>query len=116
MGEKGLTEKAVWHVVREYARKAGMEKLATHDLPDLCAALSRGRRRTGADPIPPWARLDPNDRTVPRLQAAYSIRRERPDRHRAQDLIGCPQPFRRGDHPYPTGPLRLGVCIVYMAG
>ncbi len=28
----GLTEKAVWHVVREYAREAGIEKLAPHDL------------------------------------------------------------------------------------
>ena len=27
----GLTEKAVWHVVREYARKAGIERLAPHD-------------------------------------------------------------------------------------
>jgi integrase len=32
-----LTEKAVWHVVREYAMKAGIDKLAPHDL-----------RRTGA--------------------------------------------------------------------
>jgi hypothetical protein len=28
----GLTEKAVWHAVREYARKAGIERLAPHDL------------------------------------------------------------------------------------
>jgi site-specific recombinase XerD len=28
----GLTEKAVWHVVREYAHKAGIERLAPHDL------------------------------------------------------------------------------------
>ena len=28
----GLTEKAVWHVVREYSRKAGIERLAPHDL------------------------------------------------------------------------------------
>jgi site-specific recombinase XerD len=36
---EGLTEKAVWHVVREYARKAGIEKLAPHDLPRTCARL-----------------------------------------------------------------------------
>jgi site-specific recombinase XerD len=30
-GER-LTEKAVWHVVREYAAKAGIDKLAPHDL------------------------------------------------------------------------------------
>ena len=28
----GLTEKAVWHVVREYAAKACIDKLAPHDL------------------------------------------------------------------------------------
>ncbi|HTT21593.1 MAG TPA: tyrosine-type recombinase/integrase [Candidatus Sulfotelmatobacter sp.] len=37
-GEK-LTEKAVWHVVREYAAKAGIEKLAPHDLRRTCARL-----------------------------------------------------------------------------
>ena len=30
-GER-LTEKAVWHVVREYATKAGIDKLSPHDL------------------------------------------------------------------------------------
>jgi site-specific recombinase XerD len=28
----GLSEKVVWHVVRQYARKAGIEELAPHDL------------------------------------------------------------------------------------
>jgi site-specific recombinase XerD len=37
-GEK-LTEKAVWHVVREYAAKAGIERLAPHDLRRTCARL-----------------------------------------------------------------------------
>jgi len=37
-GEK-LTEKAVWHVVREYATKAGIDKLAPHDLRRTCARL-----------------------------------------------------------------------------
>ena len=35
----GLTEKAVWHVVREYARTAGIERLAPHDLRRTCARL-----------------------------------------------------------------------------
>jgi len=34
-----LTEKAVWHVVREYAHKAGIERLAPHDLRRTCARL-----------------------------------------------------------------------------
>jgi site-specific recombinase XerD len=37
-GER-LTEKAVWHVVREYATKAGIGKLAPHDLRRTCARL-----------------------------------------------------------------------------
>jgi site-specific recombinase XerD len=35
-GER-LTEKAVWHMVREYAAKAGIDKLAPHDLRRTCA-------------------------------------------------------------------------------
>jgi site-specific recombinase XerD len=34
-----LSEKAVWHVVRQYAIKAGIEKLAPHDLRRTCARL-----------------------------------------------------------------------------
>jgi site-specific recombinase XerD len=34
---EGLTEKAVWHVVRECAAKAGIDKLAQHDLRRTCA-------------------------------------------------------------------------------
>jgi site-specific recombinase XerD len=37
-GER-LTEKTVWHVVREYATKAGIDKLAPHDLRRTCARL-----------------------------------------------------------------------------
>lgn len=35
----GLTEKAVWHAVRKYARTAGIERLAPHDLRRTCARL-----------------------------------------------------------------------------
>jgi integrase len=35
----GLSEKVVWHVVRQHARKAGIEKLAPHDLRRTCARL-----------------------------------------------------------------------------
>src|ERR1700746_2743361 len=37
-GER-LTEKAVWHVVREYAAKAGIDKLTPPHLPRTCARL-----------------------------------------------------------------------------
>jgi integrase len=35
----GMTEKVVWHVVREFAEKAGIDKLAPHDLRRTCARL-----------------------------------------------------------------------------
>ena len=34
-----ITEKVVWHVVRELAAKAGINKLAPHDLRRTCARL-----------------------------------------------------------------------------
>jgi site-specific recombinase XerD len=37
--EERLTEKAVWHVVREYAGKSNIDKLAPHDLRRTCARL-----------------------------------------------------------------------------
>ena len=35
----GMTEKVVWHVVREYAAWAGISTLAPHDLRRSCARL-----------------------------------------------------------------------------
>jgi integrase len=35
----GITEKVVWHVVKEYAKKLGVTKLAPHDLRRSCARL-----------------------------------------------------------------------------
>ena len=36
---EGLTEKVVWHVVKEFAAKLGVPKLAPHDLRRSCARL-----------------------------------------------------------------------------
>ena len=36
---EGLTEKAVWHIVREAANRVGVAKLAPHDLRRTCARL-----------------------------------------------------------------------------
>ena len=78
----GLTEKAVWHVVREYARKAGIERLAPHDLrEDMREAVSCCGRRTGTDSVSARARFDPNDRALLWLQATDSRCRERPRRN-----------------------------------
>src|SRR5215472_8038889 len=36
---EGLTEKAVWHIVKEAANRVGVAKLAQHDLRRTCARL-----------------------------------------------------------------------------
>ena len=36
---EGITEKVIWHVVKEYATKIGVSKLAPHDLRRSCARL-----------------------------------------------------------------------------
>jgi site-specific recombinase XerD len=38
LGE-GMTEKAVWHIVKASAKRIGLEKLAPHDLRRTCARL-----------------------------------------------------------------------------
>jgi site-specific recombinase XerD len=35
----GMTERVVWHVVKDYAKQAGIEELAPHDLRRTCARL-----------------------------------------------------------------------------
>jgi len=36
---EGMTEKAVWHIVKDSAKRIGLEKLAPHDLRRSCARL-----------------------------------------------------------------------------
>ncbi len=36
---EGITEKAVWHIVKESAKTVGITKLAPHDLRRTCARL-----------------------------------------------------------------------------
>jgi site-specific recombinase XerD len=38
---EAVTEKLVWHVVKEFAAKIGVSKLAPHDLRRSCARLCR---------------------------------------------------------------------------
>src|SRR5277367_1458393 len=38
---EAVTEKLVWHVVKEFAAKTGVSKLAPHDLCRSCARLCR---------------------------------------------------------------------------
>ena len=75
---EAVTEKLVWHVVKEFAAKIGVGKLAPHDLRRSCARLCRAAgRRTGADAISSWARFRADDRALPRLQRISSAVNDR---------------------------------------
>ena len=91
---ESVTERSVWHIVKEFAAKTGVSKLAPQD---LRSALSRRRRRAGADPIPTGPCLGTNDRAVPRLHAAHRLSRERQDRDRASAVSY--DSGRVSDHP-----------------
>jgi len=40
----GVTERVVWHVVKQYAKKLGFARLAPHDLRRSCAKLCHSRK------------------------------------------------------------------------
>jgi integrase len=66
----GMTPKVLWEVVREGASRAGIEKLAPHDLRRTCATqttVPSRRWRTGSDPILARPCLDPDHRALPRM-------------------------------------------------
>ena len=92
-----ITEKVVWHVVKEYAKKLGVCKLAPHDLRRSCArSLSQCGWRIRADPIPAGSRFRPDDREIFRVQTATAGGGERSNRDRANRIAGKTDwsPFR----------------------
>src|ERR1017187_10064043 len=64
----GISEKVIWHVVKESAAKAGIAKLSPHD----CR-----RRQTRTDPIPPGPRFGGDHGAIPGLQTPASASRQR---------------------------------------
>jgi site-specific recombinase XerD len=40
-GRTGVTERVVWHVVKDFAKRAAIDNLAPHDLRRTCARLCR---------------------------------------------------------------------------
>jgi integrase len=83
-GER-LTEKAVWHVVREYATKAGIDKLSPHDLRRTCARLcyAAGGELEQIQFLLGHVSIQT---TIPRLQTADSRCRKRQNRNWATRL------------------------------
>lgn len=77
------TAKVLWDVVRAAAAGAGIEKLAPHDLRRTCARLCHlAGGELDQISVPAGARVHPDDRAVPRVQAEAPVRRERPTRDR----------------------------------
>ena len=68
----GMTPKVLWEIVREAASRAGIEKLAPHDLRRSCARLCR-LAGGELDQIQ-FTRLDPDNRALPGLQTEIARR------------------------------------------
>src|SRR5712692_7796883 len=80
----GMTPKVLWEAVRDAASRAGIAKLApARPSSQLRQALPPRWWRTGSNPVPAWARLDPDHRALPRLQAEVARCCQRPNGHRA---------------------------------
>src|SRR5712691_3430572 len=73
-----MSPMVLWDVVRAATARAGIDKLAPHDLRRTCARLCYLARRTGSDPVSARPRLHPDDRALSRMQAEAPNCRERP--------------------------------------
>jgi site-specific recombinase XerD len=94
-GER-LTEKSVWHVVREYAAKV-YRQVSAHDLRRTCTALPHRGRGTGANPVSARSHFDSDNRTISRLQTADSRCRQRQNRNRPT-RVNAPLTVRFADN------------------
>jgi hypothetical protein len=87
---------------REANRKGGLARgsgvrheggnrqvIAARSPQNLCTALLRRRRRTGANPVSARSRFDSDHRTLSRLQTADSRCRQRQNRNRTTGLSEC---------------------------
>jgi integrase len=75
----GMSPKVPWDVVRAAAARAGIEKLAPHDLRRTCARLCHlAGGRTRSDPVPARTRLHPDNGALSWMQAEAPGCGERP--------------------------------------
>jgi integrase len=65
----GMSPKVLWDVVRVAAARAGIAKLAPHDLRRTCGSVT-WLAANWIRSIPAGARLDPDDGALPWMQAA----------------------------------------------
>ncbi len=99
----GVTEKLVWHVVKEFVPRIGNDRIAPHDLRRTCARLCRAAG--GELELPPWPYIGANDGTISRLHTTNCRRRERQDRNRTG--IGSSPDLWKGGRPYVRRWLRV---------
>jgi site-specific recombinase XerD len=81
-GERVLMSKVMWEVVRAAATRAGIEKLAPHDLRRIYARLCHlgGWELDQIQFLPGHVSIQTNG-TLPRLQAEIALCRQRPNGH-----------------------------------
>ena len=77
----GMTPKVVWDVVREAAHRAGIGKLAPHDMRRTCARLCYLAGGELDRFSFSWDRCRSKRPSVPRVQAETPLRRQRHARH-----------------------------------
>jgi len=77
----GISEKVVWQVVKHYARKLGIARLAPHDLRRSCARLCRlaGGEQEQIQFL--LGHVSVQTTEIPRMKTTDSRGRERPHRH-----------------------------------
>jgi hypothetical protein len=71
----------VWHVVKEFAAKLGVPKLALHDLRRSCARLCHAAGGELEQSISVGSRFGANNGEVSWLQAATTRSCQRPNRY-----------------------------------
>ena len=91
-----MTAKVLWEIVREAASRAGIEKLAPHDLRRTCARLCRL----------PGGELDPIQFLLGHVSTQTTERylgckQQRPDRYPSRTRPNRPQQLRVGRRPLP---------------
>jgi len=79
----GVTEKLVWHVVKEFAARIGIDRVAPHDLRRTCARLCRAAGGELEQIQFLLGHISGQPRTLPRLHTTNCRRRKRQDRNRA---------------------------------
>ena len=88
MWGEGVTERVVWHVIKEFANKDWCVQSGAPRFPaTLCAALPCCWRRTGIDLVPPGEYHSTDHGTLSRLQAEDSVGGKRPPYTRSNSSL-----------------------------